>query len=622
MRAMMGALFFFLIVLFSADGAENPWKLVQADSTGGTNLVNLTNLTFKGTSTYTNGSGLLGTENEIFNCPLPVAGSSSAGIAANSNGTKLVYGVPNGYLYTSTDAGTNWVQRNVVSNWQDIASSADGNVLAALAYPGINGFGQISISWDSGVAWSRCGPIARWQWVCMSEDGTKMAATVLGVAAAASNIYTSVDAGTNWTEQTGSGARLWLTIASSSSGAILYAVTSGEGIYKSVDYGTNWSKLVGSPGGQTPIACSADGTYVTVPLWGNYIYTSWDSGATWVTRTGLGPQIWYTIVLSKDGKIQVAAIPYGGMAISTDYGKTWKIYFVAGRFYWMYLAGNYTGTRFNVTGNLIEPTAFDFSSTKSTITGFGSVESGNYIVWEDVPDTSVLVVSDGGSMSETAAIGRYYTLTGGYPYYLNGDPSSYRILDWGGLIALTEITETYYYYGDDGTLVPQWFPNSDGVWTGTAYVDYARKLVTNFVADAYGVNSDFIQGANATNWNQSAVNSSSWTNWKALHSGILTNNLTWTYTDRGTNWGPMLSAPSLITRITSQAYSGGMTASVYIRHWTNDWGNATLLGTMPCIVAPQQSNWSWAVPATTEVGVVWGDGMLMQKVDFCVEVLQ
>lgn len=100
-----------------------------------------------------------------------------------------------------------------------------------------------------------------------------------------------------------------------------------------------------------------------------------------------------------------------------------------------------------------------------------------------------------------------------------------------------------------------------------------------------------------------------------------TNTMCWTYALPTTNWGPMVTAASTITRITAQAYSGGMTANVYYKYWTNGWGNLTLLGTMPCIGASSQSNFSWAVPVNSMIGLAFPGGST-QEVVFSVDVLQ
>ena len=618
MRAMIGVILVLLFTMFSADGAENPWKLVQADSTGETNLVNLTNLTFKGTSTYTNGSGLLGTDNETIDMPVvSVIGAYNMGLAGNSNNTKMVWCVGSASnVFTTTDAGTNWVVRIASNDLYWAASSADGSILAVTRNVAAS---TLIFSYDSGVTWETHSPTSQWVAVEMSHDGMKMVASSF-----TSNIFTSVDAGTNWTAR--DQIRQWYFVASSADGSKLYATVYGVGVYRSTDSGVNWVACSLPVNNYSGIACSDDGSVVTVVLTGtgDYLCTSYDYGVTWKQRIRSAGDC-YKITMSSDGRVQVSPVHLVNLVdVSTDYGKTWTPYANAAN---NCLGVDLTddGTRCDISAGNYGPYPyyFELDGTKSEVNKFNVVEAQNYYVVVWYTDPNVVLVSDAGSMSETAAIGRYIKV--GSWWYKDGDVASYVMGDpmgWGNY-TLTDAGETgaYFDYVSIGYTIPCMLTEAF-TWTGSCLVQYERRFVTNLVADVYGVNSDFIQGINATNWIQGETDSSSWTNWKALHPGVLTNSLIWTYADSGTNWGPMLSAPSTITRITSQAYSGGMTATVLIKHWTNDWGNATVTGTMPCVMSPQQSNWSWAVPATTEVGVVFGDGAVTQKVIFGIEVVQ
>ena len=69
-----------------------------------------------------------------------------------------------GFLYTSTDSGSTWVQRATMERWSDVASSADGRWLVAAAD------GYTVASFDAGVTWAQLPILARH--VAMSADGT------------------------------------------------------------------------------------------------------------------------------------------------------------------------------------------------------------------------------------------------------------------------------------------------------------------------------------------------------------------------------------------------------------------------------------------------------------------
>jgi photosystem II stability/assembly factor-like uncharacterized protein len=79
-------------------------------------------------------------------------------------------------------------------------------------------------------------------------------------------IYTSSDSGVTWTARTSSGQKYWESLASSSDGTVLTAVSKN-----------------------------------------NYIYTSSDSGATWTARTSSGKRNWQYVAVTPNGKIQYTA---------------------------------------------------------------------------------------------------------------------------------------------------------------------------------------------------------------------------------------------------------------------------------------------------------------------------
>ena len=82
--------------------------------------------------------------------PLPVPPDGSKMIAAGGGGVgSFVFPI-----YTSSDMGVTWVSINApVANWQSVASSADGNRLAAADYRDR----VIYISTNSGAVWTVSG---------------------------------------------------------------------------------------------------------------------------------------------------------------------------------------------------------------------------------------------------------------------------------------------------------------------------------------------------------------------------------------------------------------------------------------------------------------------------------
>ncbi|MBP8295369.1 MAG: hypothetical protein KAX84_04625 [Burkholderiales bacterium] len=186
-------------------------------------------------------------------------------IASSANGNKLVAAVGGGQLFTSTDSGATWVPRGYgPQNWVFIASSSDGVKLAATGFTQFISGGAtypvpIYISNNSGVIW---GPVVDteqygWGGIASSADGNKLAAVITG-----GQIHTSTDSGATWTPR--GSARNWTVIASSADGTKLAAGTRDGTIFTSTDGGATWIQRLGLPGLGLPpeisgIASSADG---------------------------------------------------------------------------------------------------------------------------------------------------------------------------------------------------------------------------------------------------------------------------------------------------------------------------------------------------------------------------
>ncbi|MGA2281611.1 MAG: hypothetical protein ABSG80_15060 [Verrucomicrobiota bacterium] len=225
-------------------------------------------------------------------------------IASSADGTKWIavfYSGP-GYIYVSTDSGNTWTQTSSMnsSSWDAVASSADGNKLFAAIYNG-------SIYTNSGTIWTASSaPSKAWTWLASSADGTKVAAT-----ADNDKIYSSTDSGMTWTA-TGSSNDSWSSIASSADGTRLVA-SSGSGVYVSTNSGGSWT-LVNTNSGQ--VASSVDGTKLAIG--GRSIYTSSDSGLTWVSNSApvtVVPD--YSWIASSADGCKMFAARYGSLGIWT-----------------------------------------------------------------------------------------------------------------------------------------------------------------------------------------------------------------------------------------------------------------------------------------------------------------
>jgi hypothetical protein len=247
------------------------------------------------------------------------------GITSSSDGTKLAaVERTTGYIWTSTDLGATWTQRQYMPNLSGITSSSDGTKLAVTVYNG-----KIWRSIDSGVNWLHdsvpyASPVKTWGAICCSFDGKKLAAVVDG-----GGIWTSNDYAVTWGLNF-STTKDWRDICCSFDGSKIYAVAYGGYIYTSSDSGGNWTY---DPFGPTQnwrgICCSGDGTRLAATVENGNIWTSINSGSTWIqtttTTTPSGPstQSWWGITSNYNGT-KLTAVVYGGniWQLTTGWGPT------------------------------------------------------------------------------------------------------------------------------------------------------------------------------------------------------------------------------------------------------------------------------------------------------------
>jgi photosystem II stability/assembly factor-like uncharacterized protein len=206
-----------------------------------------------------------------------------------------------------------------VGTWKAVASSADGQKLVAGGYNA-----NIYTSTDAGVTWTARDSSRSWNSIASSADGVHLVATAS--TGSTGNIYTSVDSGATWVLQPNAGtpANGWAGVASSADGSKLVAAAFGEYLYTSTDSGVTWTQHSGGPNDAwVAVASSADGINLMALSEFFNIYTSTDSGATWTMQSGFGNHYWNAGASSADGTKLVAAPGGGQLYISSDSGVTW-----------------------------------------------------------------------------------------------------------------------------------------------------------------------------------------------------------------------------------------------------------------------------------------------------------
>ena len=159
-------------------------------------------------------------------------------IAMSSDGTRMAAvdraggstGQDTGRIWTSSDTGATWVEQAaspLLSSWSDIAMSADGSILAAVALTD-NAAGGIYVSTDFGVNWSEIGDVgtARWSSVTISRDGSRMVAGAQNGA-----LYLSTDVGNSWAPIASVGNGNWSSVSLSADGLTLLAAKGNGRLY-------------------------------------------------------------------------------------------------------------------------------------------------------------------------------------------------------------------------------------------------------------------------------------------------------------------------------------------------------------------------------------------------------
>lgn len=280
-----------------------------------------------------------------------IKGLSFLPLAMSSDGSRIVVGEEEGSLHLSTDYGATWTRLTdgPWGQWRGIAASSDGTKFVAVALDRI-----IYTSADGGVTWTGQpgsdygGFKDYWTAVTSSADGTHLAAVDM-----AGYVYTSDDSGVTWTERTGSGTNGWISIASSADGSKL-VLLGWRCISTSTNYGETWTLQYASYQDWTSAASSADGANLVAVAGGSwrfpdyagtdYVYTSSNSGVTWISQAAAGVRPWIAVASSSDGTKLAAVATDNNVYTSADSGVHWTERVASGATRWDSIASSTDGT--------------------------------------------------------------------------------------------------------------------------------------------------------------------------------------------------------------------------------------------------------------------------------------
>lgn len=199
-----------------------------------------------------------------------------------------------------------------------------------------------------------------------------------GIATADYNITLGTANHSTWTEQAKSGTKnmdFWTAAASSDDGVNLVVTSNSGYLYTSVDSGETWVERTDLGDQQwKAVASSANGSFIAA-AYNQYIVISNNGGATWSAPHALGTENMGKIRISANGEY-IYAIDYSGIPgyiySSSDYGVTWNSLSAAEPETWNELVCSSDGSK--------------------VIVGFVSTTEGQFLVsndfgatWTDLP---------------------------------------------------------------------------------------------------------------------------------------------------------------------------------------------------------------------------------------------
>ncbi len=234
-----------------------------------------------------------------------------------------------------------------------------------------------------------------WQAIASSSDGTKLIA-----GRWCGSIFTSGDSGVTWTAQTTSGYQCWRSVASNAMGTKLYAVTDGK-IFSSTDSGITWGmKKTSVQGYWASIATNGLGDKVVAVENGGDIWTSNDSGNTWIDRTNsLGFKNWNSVASNALGdKLVAVDLGNGYIYTSTNYGVSWTTNSnSSGQGYWYSVASDSTGLKLVAA---YENSGYIYTSIDGGITWTTNSNSSGQKNWFSVSSSSDGIKLIAGAVNE------------------------------------------------------------------------------------------------------------------------------------------------------------------------------------------------------------------------------
>ena len=246
------------------------------------------------------------------------------GIATDSTGQYITASIDNYFLLRSNNGGVSWSIVASPKHWVAISMSKNAKYQTAAVASG-----YLYISVDSGKTWTQKNFSAAYTSISVSSSGQYQAAGIYG-----GHIFYSQDYGSTWVSDGRANSYNWSGIYTSPLG--ITGVIYGDGLYTTSDY-INWYKRTSNQGWSC-VSGNINGLYQTAGLGtANYFYYSSNGGGTWTLSGQLTPGATgiTSISVSSSGQYQAAVIgKYDPIVstnqwdviifISSDYGHIWS----------------------------------------------------------------------------------------------------------------------------------------------------------------------------------------------------------------------------------------------------------------------------------------------------------
>jgi uncharacterized repeat protein (TIGR02543 family) len=280
--------------------------------------------------------------------PSQTPNASWHALAMSADGTKIVGAEYGGQIWTSRDSGATWLNRSAAGNqsWLAVAISQSSEVIYGVYT------GGVYRSPDFGETWfPTSAPIC--SYVGVATSGAKNVSVACEGSGA---IYVNTNEGigdqNTWTLSAGTSGLNFTDLKSSSDGRKLIASVWSSGVYVADDGTFAYENKMSAPLTTylwSGVGINADGTKLIATergapdfgVGGN-VYTSADSGASWVASSGANGVNrgesggdWMSAAVSADGStlIAVAFSTPTGISVSRDGGTTWALQQIPGANY-------------------------------------------------------------------------------------------------------------------------------------------------------------------------------------------------------------------------------------------------------------------------------------------------